>query len=294
MTPPSRDGAAVDTFPAHREHLFGVAYRMLGSVVDAEDVVQEAFLRWSAVDGARIRSPRAYLTTVTTRLAIDRLRSAQHRRESYVGPWLPEPLVAEGNGPAEVTVLADSLTTAFLVLLERLDPVERAVFLLHDVFGYPFDEVAGVVERPASTCRQIASRARSRLADERRARFAPTPAEEQRLVLAFSMAATVGDLDGLLGVLAEDVVLWSDGGATHHAARRPVVGAGRVARFVANVSARLPADGTLRMVRLNGDPGLVVTTPAGPHLALSLELGATGIRAIHAVVNPDKLQHLAV
>ena len=293
MTASSGDTEAVDGFGAHREHLFGVAYRMLGSVAEAEDVVQEAFLRWSGVEGAELRSPRAYLTTVTTRLAIDRLRSAQHRRESYVGPWLPEPLVAGGDEPAEAAELADSLTTAFLVLLERLDPVERAVFLLHDVFSYPFDEVAGVVERPTASCRQIASRARSRLGDERRARFAPAPAEEQRLVLAFSMAASAGDLDGLVGVLAEDVVLWSDGGAARHAARRPVVGAGRVARFLANVTARLPADATLRMARLNGDPGLVVTTPDGPHLALSLELGATGIRAIHAVVNPDKLRHLA-
>ena len=294
MTAGSGDTAAVNGFPAHQDHLFGVAYRMLGSVAEAEDVVQEAFLRWSAIDAAEVRSPRAYLTTVTTRLAIDRLRSAQHRRESYVGPWLPEPLMAQADEPAEAAELADSLTTAFLVLLERLDPVERAVFLLHDVFEYPFDEVAEVVERPTASCRQIASRARSRLADERRTRFAPTPAEEQRLILAFSMAATAGDLLGLLDVLAEDAVLWSDGGAAHHAARRPVVGASRVARFVANVTARVPAGAAVRMARLNGDPGLVVTTPAGPHLALSLELGDDGIRAIHVVVNPDKLRHLAV
>lgn len=282
----------VDDFSTHRAHLFGVAYRMLGSVAEAEDVVQEAFVRWSAVPPGSTRSPAAYLTTVTTRLAIDRLRSAQHRRESYVGPWLPEPLLAVGDEPGDAAELADSLTTAFLVLLEQLNPVERAIFLLHEVFGYAYDEVATVVERPASTCRQIGSRARARLAEQRRPRFLPAPAEGDRLLAAFATAATAGDLDGLLEVLSADVVLWSDGGAERHAARRPVVGASRVARLVANIAHQLPADSTFDMVHINGDPGLVISTSEGPTGALSVEVGAEGISAVHIVVNPDKLRHL--
>ena len=218
---------------------------------------------------------------------------AQHRRETYVGPWLPEPLADGGDEPGEAAELADSLATAFLVLLERLNPIERAVFLLHEVFGYGFDEVGAVVERPAPTCRQIASRARARLADGRRPRFDPGPAEERRLFAAFSAAAAAGDLDGLLEVLSEDVVLWSDGGAAHHAARRPVVGASRTARFLINVAHRIPPGAVITPTRLNRAPGLVVTTADGPVLALSVELCADGVGAIHTVVNPDKLRHLA-
>lgn len=279
-------------FSEQRGHLFGVAYRMLGSVAEAEDVVQDSYLRWSAADRSDVESPVAFLTTTVTRLAIDRLRSARVRRETYVGPWLPEPLVTQVDGGPEAAVeVADSLTTAFLVLLERLNPVERAVFLLHEVFGYRYDEVAEVVERPAPTCRQIASRARAHLADAR-PRYVPGPQEEQRLVEAFSSAALGGDVAGLIATLAGDVVLWSDGGADRHAARRPVVGPERVARFVTNLAKRLPADATVAMARLNGDPGVVVTTTEGPFLTLALELGHGVVQAVNVVVNPDKLRHL--
>jgi RNA polymerase sigma-70 factor, ECF subfamily len=282
----------VDTFEEHRRHLFGVAYRMLGSVSEAEDVVQDTWLRWRAAPAEEVRSPTSYLTTVATRLAIDRLRSAQRRREEYVGPWLPEPLVTEDD-PATTAELADSLSMAFLLVLERLNPVERAVLLLHDVFGYDYDEVARIVERTPANCRQIASRARGHLTGERPVRPRPAQEDEQRLAFAFAAAAGAGDLTTLEGLLAEDVVLWSDGGAARRAARRPVVGRDRVARFIVNVAQRAPVDGTFEYVHLNGEPAVIVRTPEGPSMTWSVELVDGAVHAIHAIVNPDKLRHLA-
>jgi RNA polymerase sigma-70 factor (ECF subfamily) len=284
--------SAVDEFEEHRRHLFGVAYRMLGSVSEAEDVVQDTWLRWRQAPAADVRSPRSYLTTVATRLAIDRLRSAQRRREEYVGPWLPEPLVTDDD-PAATAELADSLSMAFLLVLERLNPVERAVLLLHDVFGYDYEEVADIVERTPANCRQIGSRARGHLTGERPVRPRPHQDDEQRLAFAFAAAAGSGDLATLEGLLAEDVVLWSDGGPARRAARRPVVGRDRVARFVANLSHRLPYELTFEYLHLNGEPAVIVRTPAGPFLTMSVELGDGVISAIHTVINPDKLRHLA-
>jgi RNA polymerase sigma-70 factor (ECF subfamily) len=282
----------VDAFEEHRRHLFGVAYRMLGSVSEAEDVVQDTWLRWRSAPADDVRSAKGYLTTVATRLAIDRLRSAQRRREEYVGPWLPEPLVTDDD-PAATAELADSLSMAFLLVLERLNPVERAVLLLHDVFGYDYDEVADIVERTPTNCRQIASRARGHLTGERPVRGRLTQEDEQRLAFAFAAAAGSGDLAALEGMLAEDVVLWSDGGAARRAARRPVVGRQRVARFIANVAPRVPADGAFEYVHLNGEPAVIVRTAAGPYMTWSVDLVDGTIRAIHAVNNPDKLRHLA-
>ena len=283
------------SFAEHRAHVFGVAYRMLGSVVEAEDVVQEAYLRWSAADREEVRSPAAYLTTVATRLSLDRLRSAQARRETYVGPWLPEPLLTEQEpwqDPPAAAELSDSLSTAFLVLLERLNPLQRAVFLLHDVFRYGYDEIAAIVDRPAASCRQEASRARSRISPDLQPRIPVGSAEEQRLVLAFAQAATAGDLDGLIEVLTDDVSLWSDGGADRHAARRPVVGRDRVARLVANLTRRTLQVATFEVVRIGGDPAILVTGDNGPELTLSFDISPLGIRRLHAVLNPDKLRHL--
>ena len=265
---------------------------MLGSVSEAEDVVQDTWLRWRAAPADEVRSPRGYLTTVATRLAIDRLRSAQRRREEYVGPWLPEPLVTDDD-PAATAELADSLSTAFLLLLERLNPVERAVLLLHDVFGYDYDEVAEIVERTPANCRQVASRARGHVTAERPVRPRPRQEDEQRLAFAFAAAAGSGDLATLEDLLAEDVVLWSDGGAARRAARRPVVGRDRVARFVTNVAQRMPVDGSLEYVHLNGEPAVIVRTARGPLLTMSVEIADGAVRAIHTVINPDKLRHLA-
>ena len=283
---------SVEAFEEHRHHLFGVAYRMLGSVSEAEDVVQDTWLRWRAVPEGEVRSTRGYLTTVATRLAIDRLRSAQRRREEYVGPWLPEPLVTDDD-PAATAELADSLSMAFLLVLERLNPVERAVLLLHDVFGYDYDEVAEIVERTPGNCRQIASRARSHLTAERPVRPRPRQEDEQRLAFAFAAAAGSGDLATLEGLLAEDVVLWSDGGAAQRAARRPVVGRDRVARFIVNVAKRVPVDGTFEYVHLNGEPAMIVRAERGPFMTMAVELADGAICAIHTVTNPDKLRHLA-
>ena len=283
--------AVVEDFEEHRRHLFGVAYRMLGSVTEAEDVVQDTWLRWRAAADA-VRSPRSYLTTVATRLAIDRLRSAQRRREEYVGPWLPEPLVTDDD-PATTAELAESLSVAFLLVLERLNPVERAVLLLHDVFGYDYDEVAEIVDRTPTNCRQIASRARGHLTGERPVRPRPAQEDEQRLAFAFAAAAGSGDLAALEGLLAEDVVLWSDGGPARRAARRPVVGRDRVTRLLGNLSHRLPAAEAVDFVHLNGAPALVLGTAAGPEMTVAMDIGDGVITALHLVINPDKLRHLA-
>ena len=226
------DAAAV--FAEQRPKLFGVAYRMLGSVADAEDVIQETFLRWQEVvdAGTPIESPSAYLTTMVSRRCLDELRSARRRREQYVGEWLPEPLLEDDRlDPAATTELADSLSTAFLVVLEALSPGERAAFLLHDVFGYEYPELARILERGEPACRQLVARARRRVA-ERRPRFDVSPEEHARLLTEFMHATTAGDVDGLVSLLAHDAVLQADGGGVVHGGPQPDRGADRVARWV--------------------------------------------------------------
>lgn len=283
------------TFESHRRHLFAVAYRMLSSVSDAEDAVQETWLRWAASDRAAIRSPRAWLTTVVSRIAVDRHRSAQKRREAYVGPWLPEPLLVSDDDPAEHAALAESLSFAFLTLLERLDPIERAAFLLREVFGESYAEVAAVIGRNEAACRQIVHRAKERIDPDRPVRFDPGPEEERRLVDSFLAAAWGGDLEALHGVLCDDVVVWSDGGPDRHAARRPVMGARRAATFVANIVRKGLADAeeiAVDHVRVNGDPGLAAAVDGELFLVLAFELDPAGIRTLRIVLNPEKLDHL--
>jgi RNA polymerase sigma-70 factor (ECF subfamily) len=245
---------ADEAFAAERPRLLGLAYRVLSSYVDAEDVVQEAWIRWQRVDHAGIDNPAAYLTTVVTRLALDRARTIARRREEYVGPWLPEPVALE-RGPEEHTELAESLTLGFLMLLDRLSATERAVWLLADVFGEPYALIAEATGRTEAACRQIASRARRRLREER-----PAPPERLDAELLGSLMAAVssGDLVRTLELLDADVVLVSDGGADHRAARHPVVGADRVARFLVNVSRRGEITG-LVATEVNGSMPLVVT-----------------------------------
>jgi RNA polymerase sigma-70 factor (ECF subfamily) len=280
-----------DAFEAERGRLVGLAYRMLGSMADAEDVVQDAWLRWRRTDPASIERSAAWLTTVVSRLALDRLRSAQHQREVYVGPWLPEPVLGPSD-PADPAEIAESLTLGFLVMLERLAPLERVVFLLADVFREPFGSIAPAVGRSEAACRQIASRARHRVRQERR-RFDPDPGAEDQVAAAFAKAAATGDVDGLLGMLAPDVVLLSDGGADHRAARRPVVGSARVARFLVNVARRLPPGAVVEFARVNGTPGFVATVDGQPELVLALELDGRLITRVLSVSNPDKLVHVA-
>ncbi len=288
-------------FTEYRPLMFSIAYRMTGSVSDAEDIVQEAFLRLTRVlrDGEVISAPKAYLATVTTRLAISHLRSARVRRESYVGAWLPEPLIADSEpDPAERAELADSLSMAFLVLLESLSPTERAVFLLHEVFGYGYGEIAGITGKSEPNCRQILARARHHI-DEGRAglkgpRFDASREQRDEVARRFFAAAAGGDLAGLLKLLAPDVVMIGDGGGKAWAAAKPLYGAERVARFMLGVARRalkLGARGEPAWV--NGQPG-VVSYDAEDRVVnvITFDIADGVVQVIRSVVNPDKLQHL--
>lgn len=279
--------------------MFSIAYRMLGSVSEAEDVVQEAFVRLQAAEerGEEIRSREAYATTVTTRLAIDELRSARARRETYVGVWLPEPIVAEAaeaaEGPERAAEMADSLSMAFLVLAESLSPVERAVFLLREVFGYGYDEIEQIVGRSEANCRQILVRARRHIA-EGRPRFEADRAEAQAVLQRFVAAAEAGEMDQLVGFLAEDVAVYGDGGGKATAAPRPVFGRQRVGAFLAGVFRQAKRQGlSVEPAVVNGGAGLVVRDPDGRLVAVeSVEVAGGQIQTIRSVVNPDKLAHL--
>jgi RNA polymerase sigma-70 factor, ECF subfamily len=278
-----------------RPLLFSIAYHMVGSVADAEDIVQEAFLRYhqAAANGSQISSPKAWLSAVTTRLAIDHLRSARVHRETYVGPWLPEPLLADPTPDlAEHAEVSDSLSMAFLVLLESLSPVERAVFLLREVFGYGYDEIARVVGRSPDNCRQLAVRARHHL-EARKPRFEADRRRQRELAERFLAASSAGDLDGLIGLLAHDVVVYSDGGGKVVAARRPIFGRGRVAAFLARVAPRgWRAGYQTRFAEVNGQPGFLITQDGRPVAVLALDIAEELVQTVRFVWNPDKLRHL--
>jgi RNA polymerase sigma-70 factor (TIGR02957 family) len=286
-----------ETFEELRPIAFAIAYRMLGSVSEAEDVVQEAFLRLHRArdEGQRIESPRAYLSTVVTRLAIDQLRSARVRRETYVGEWLPEPLVTSPDeDPARQAEMADSLSLAFLVLLESLSPEQRAVFLLREVFDYPYDRIAEIVGKSEENVRQLAVRAR-RHVEERRARFEASREQRDDLARRFLAAAQDGDLEALEKLLAHDVVLHGDGGGKAPALARPLHGRTRVARtLVAWMRATVRFGGvSLRPVDVNGQPGAMSFDPEGGLInVLALDIADGQIQAVRSVVNPDKLRHL--
>ncbi|MDQ3251114.1 MAG: RNA polymerase sigma-70 factor [Actinomycetota bacterium] len=279
-----------EVFDRNRPLLFSIAYRMTGSVMEAEDAVQEAYLRWQQASEDEVRSPSSYLSTVVTRLCIDRLRSARVRREQYVGPWLPEPLLGEQAREIESKAdLEDTLSMAFLVLLESLTPVERAVFLLREVFGYEYAEIAALVGKSEANCRQISRRARQSVA-ARRPRFESSPQQEERLMEGFLQASLVGDMEALLAMLSEDVTLYSDGGGKTRAALRPIYGADNVARFLTGILGNIPPDFTVRQTRINGRPGLVGYFGDGsPQSVVSIEVSEGRIMAIRLVVNPEKL-----
>ncbi len=277
-----------------RRHGFGVAYRMLGSVADAEDIVQEALLRLSREEEP-VREPAAWITTVTTRLAIDHLRLARVQRETYVGPWLPEPLLEDAApGPAAHAELSDTLSQAFLVLLEQLTPVERAAFLLREVFGYDYARVAEIVERSEANSRQLVVRARRHL-EGARPRFDADPEAGRELMERFLAAAEEGDLDALEEMLAEDVVVYGDGGGKVQAGKRPVLGVSRVARFLAKIAKVRQGIGEfdLQLVTVNGQPGRILRTPDGEVWdVMAIDVVEGRIQAIRIVRNPDKLGHL--
>lgn len=278
---------AEQKFEPHRRYLQGLAYRMLGSVSDAEDIVQEAFLRWSRADRSTVIEPRAFLTRTVTRLCLDQLKSARARRELYVGTWLPEPVAVSGSDE-----LGKDLSIALLLTLERLSPLERAAFLLHDVFDVDYAAVAETLDRSEEACRQLAVRAREHVRSER-PRFEPARDAEERLVTAFQSSIVSGDPSGLSQLLAEDAIFYSDGGGKRLAALNPIYGREKIARFFAGIAAkRGPYPGAVERAELNGQPGLVLRGPEGIE-TLVLDIVAERIVAVYAVRNPDKLRHLA-
>ncbi len=291
---------AVGVFEEHRGLLVAVAYRILGSVTDAEDAVQEAYLRWSGVEHAEIRDPRAFLVRVTTRLAIDRLRRARTRRESYVGPWLPEPVLTRQD-PSEEVAMAESVSMAMLVVLETLSPLERAVFVLREAFGMPHAEIAEVLGRREDAVRQLARRAREHV-HERRTRFDADHDEQRRVTERFLEATSSGDLEGLMSVLSPEVELVADSGGKALAPRRPVRGAHKVSRFLGAIvgeeqtarflrSVGLEASGkvSVRLAPVNGETGVVISAANEPISALVLEVSEGLVHTIRLVANPEKL-----
>lgn len=287
MTETSTDRAA--QFNEARPMLFGLAYRMLGMRADAEDVVQDAFLRWQAARPQDVTSPRAYLTTITARLALDQLKSARVKRETYVGTWLPEPLV---NHPSPDRMeLAESLSVAFLHLLESLTPPERAAFLLREVFDADYDEVAAVLETSEANSRQLVARARRHL-QERRPRFTADRAKQEEALSRFLTACSTGDMTALRALLRDDVVQYSDGGGKVYAAINPIYGADRVVRLIGGLLRKTAGVLGGRPVEVNGQPGFFFTLDGKPLSVLTLDLDESGrIRAIYQVVNPEKISH---
>ncbi len=279
-----------------RPLLFSIAYRMLGTVSDAEDVVQEAFLRLQRAErgGTVVQSEKAFLTTVVTRLSIDQLRSARAQRETYFGPWNPEPLIASDEpDPAEVAEVADSLSMAFLVLLETLSPVERAVFLLREVFDYGYDEIAQSVERNEANCRQIFARARKRI-DEGKPRFEADRAKREALAGRFLTAVQTGQVEQLVELLAADVVFYGDGGGKGRGLPKPIYGSGRVARLLHAFSAEGREIGARsELTTVNGQPGVINLDRDGRLInVMELEIADDVVQNIRSVINPDKLSHL--
>jgi RNA polymerase sigma-70 factor (ECF subfamily) len=297
--------SAVDTaalYESLRPLLFSIAYRMLGTVTEAEDIVQEAFLRYhrTVAENGQPDSPKAYLSTVVTRLAIDQLRSARSRRESYVGEWLPEPLLTgpdplhqRSTDPAAHAEQADSLSMAFLLLLERLTPLERAVFLLHDVFDYDYDETASVVGRSVVACRQLSRRAKQHI-EAGRPRFDVAAAERAALADRFFAAVTGGDMDGLVGLLAADVEVHGDSGGVPPSWRRPIVGRGHVAKLMAALGNQLRhVAGSIQLTEVNGQPGALALASDGSLIAvLAVDIADGQVQTIRSVISRPKLQHL--
>jgi RNA polymerase sigma-70 factor (ECF subfamily) len=292
---------AAELFERHRPLLFSIAYRMLASVVEAEDAVQEAYLRYRSAGVTEIESPRAYLCTVVTRICLNQLKSARAQRETYIGTWLPEPLLTDERAivpsPEGAVEQDESISVAFLVLLERLSPLERAVFLLHEVFEYGYEEVATIVGRSEAACRQLFHRARAHIV-EGRPRFQYSKDEYERLAYGFLTAARTGDIDGLKRVLADDVIFWTDSGGQRPAARQPVYGSDRVARYVLGVLAKgivakaPPEAFTVEVREVNGRPGFLIWLESEPIEVVTFDVRDGLISGMQAVLNPQKLSHL--
>jgi len=288
-----------DTFEVHRQKLFGVAYRMLGSATEAEDVVQDAWLRYDAVAKDSIRSPEAFLTTIVTRLCLDRLKSARATREEYVGPWLPEPLLTDGRaGPEQSAALAESVSLAFMVLLETLTPEERAAFLLREIFEYDYESIAEMLKTTPANCRQLFHRAKVHLQD-RKPRFREDTRRKHELVGRFLAALRDGDAAGFTSVLTADVALWSDGGGKVLAARRPIFGRDHVIQLMVGIRRTASSMGydltqlAMQIVDVNGELALALRFAGRVDSIYTFEFAADGITALRIIRNPDKLRYIA-
>jgi RNA polymerase sigma-70 factor, ECF subfamily len=279
-----------EAFAACRPRLLGIAYGLLGELTEAEDVVQDAWLRWHQADRGEVRNAEAFLVTVTTRLALDRLRSARARREAYVGPWLPEPLVTDPETPESKAIEAERLSLALLGALERLNPVERAVLVLRDVFDLEYAEIADVLEKTPSNVRQIAVRAREHAGDVTRRREVGEE-ERQRLTVAFLAAAASGDMDAVRELLAADAIMYTDGGGVVNAARKPIYGAEKIARFMVRVQRKpdFPDDPLYTPVLVNGDPGVLMESATDGFLSIAaVEISDGLVQAVRFFNNPDR------
>lgn len=278
----------VETFNEYRNLLFSIAYRMLGSAMDAEDMVQESYLNWGRVTTRQVESPKSYLTAIVTRLCIDHLRSAKVRREEYMGPWLPEPILTDHS--PDTVALAESLSLAFLVVLETLSPIERAVFLLREVFEYDYDEIARIVDKSEVNCRQMVKRAKEHITT-RRPRFETSVEQQRAMLMKFGEVCMTGNMEGLLALLADDIVEYSDGGGKVSAAIHPVKGATNVARlFISLVTKKLPPNHSAQMLMVNGQPAAVNYSGDQPYSVILLDSVDGRIQTIYNILNPEKLK----
>lgn len=285
------DKRRAEIFGQYRRRLFGIAYRMLGTSADAEDIVQEAYLRWHKADTEEIESPEAWLVTVTTRLSIDRLRSLAKERETYIGPWLPEPLFAQKiRTPEEELEFADNISIAFLVLLERLSPSERAAFLLHDIFDCSYREIARIIGKNETACRQMIHRARARVRSEK-PRFETNEADKRRLIEKFIQATRAGDEETLLSLFAEDASMTSDGGGRVTAARKPIEGRRKIARLYSQIGKKGAAVANSQIRQINGELGVVTTAFGQVFAATTFEFDGDKISRVYQVMNPEKLKN---
>lgn len=289
--------AELEIFAAHRQNLFALAYRMLGSASDAEDVLQDAYLRYTAAQPVEVRAPKAYLNTIVTRLCLDRLKTARARREQYAGPWLPEPVLTQGD-PQQIAEQHEAITLAFLVLLEHLSPTERAVFLLRDVFEYPYPEVASILQLSEANCRQLLHRARAQIAGQR-PRFTASAAQQQAIVERFLAATEQGDVAGLTQLLAEDVVFWADSGGKARAPARPLYGATLVVKlmhtFAANTLQLAAGDASAirsAVSSVNGEPAVLIWINGQLDSVMVCTVADDRISALRLVRNPEKLQYV--
>lgn len=284
--------APEEFFEDQRPRLARFAYRMLGSRADADDVLQEAFLRWSRADRGQIQAPAAYLSSIVARLCIDQRRAVEARKADYIGPWLPEPIVeADEPDPAGQLEMSESVSLALLLVLESLSPIERAAFLLRRVFDYGYDEIGAILEKSTDNCRQLVHRAEQAVS-QHRPRFEPDAAAAERITGAFLQACQTGDMQGLLKLLADDVVVYSDGGGKAPAALAPVRGADRTARLFLGVTRKTPAEAQIRHVRVNGQPGLVISLGGVTATVLTFDVVAGRIVTCYVIRNPEKLSRV--